>query len=127
MPAAADPTPPPQLLHEVLEQRQKSSGGRAAAQVKSRYVQPIVEILAKRRPGSSTFRSRFVAAMTRTSALEHPRAAEALKFPLLEHPQEFRLHGGAHLAHVRPETASSGRLLEPSARADTAPVKAPFS
>ena len=88
----------PELLHEVLEQREDVL--RAIAQrrqVDREYMQAIIEILAKRAPGHGDLQ---VAIRRRDDAhvgLEHPRAAEALEFALLEDAQELRLHRRAHL------------------------------
>src|SRR5207245_7229775 len=46
--------------------------------------------------------------------LERPSTAEPLKFALLQHAQELRLHGGTHLAHFVEKQRPSGALLQPA-------------
>src|SRR2546426_2570132 len=58
--------------------------------------------------------------------LQHPRPAEPLKLPLLEHPEELRLHGGTHLPDLIEKQRPARGLLEPSRPCRHGPGEGPF-
>ena len=76
---------------------------------------------------SAARRSRFVAAISRTSTFELFGSAEALEFAFLKDAQEFHLRGGRHVADFVEEKRAFVRQFEFSRLASVAPENAPFS
>ena len=76
----------------------------------------------------SSSRSRLVAATTRTSTGNRCGAADGDRLPLLQHPQQFHLRGGRHLADfVQEERAAAAAAAKSPCLSRTAPVNEPFT
>ena len=93
-------------------------------QLQGHHVEPVVEVLAELSVRTSVARSRWVAAMIRTSTLT-AASADRHDLALLERAQQPRLQRGRDIADlVEEQRAAVGLTKSPGAR-PAAPVKAP--